>query len=176
MLLISYRRSRRDGTVGGAASSERINSVLGSGRLDTLRLAGQGLLGGVLLLCIFVSISLVPLGNASAIFFCTPVFTFAFAVCMLRERLGVYRATISVLMLAGVLLITRPPFVFGADPSPDPTGKQNNFNVFGYAVAVMVPVLSAIVSIITRQLRHLRAGVQIVWFGFGALVVSTGGV
>jgi drug/metabolite transporter (DMT)-like permease len=73
----------------------------------------QGLLGGLLLLCIFVTIKLVPLGNASAIFFCTPVFTFVFAVCMLGERMGAYRVAISTVMLAGVLLITHPPFVFG---------------------------------------------------------------
>ncbi len=48
------------------------------------RLLIQGILGGTLLLCIFVAIKHVPLGNSSAIFFCTPVFTFAFAVCMLR--------------------------------------------------------------------------------------------
>ena len=33
----------------------------------------QGLFGGMLLLAIFVAVRHVPLGNASAIFFCTPV-------------------------------------------------------------------------------------------------------
>jgi drug/metabolite transporter (DMT)-like permease len=40
----------------------------------------------------------------------------------------------------------------------------------------MVPVLSAIVSIITRQLKHLRAGLLVLWFGLGALAVSAGGL
>ncbi len=58
-------------------------SILGPTN-QRLRLLIQGILGGTLLLCIFVAIKHVPLGNSSAIFFCTPVFTFAFAVCMLK--------------------------------------------------------------------------------------------
>ncbi len=79
------------------------------------RIACQGLMGGALLLCIFVAITHVPLGSASAIFFCTPVFTFLFAVTMLKERMGAYRLAISALMVSGVLLITRPPFIFKPD-------------------------------------------------------------
>ena len=46
----------------------------------------QGLLGGILLAAMFIAIKLVPLGNASAIMFCTPVFTFIMAPFMLGER------------------------------------------------------------------------------------------
>ena len=77
------------------------------------RIVLQGMGGGLLLLFIYMAIQRVPLGNSSAIFFCTPVFTFVFAVCMLGERMGLYRVFISLLMLAGVCLITRPPFIFG---------------------------------------------------------------
>ena len=70
----------------------------------------QGMLGGVLLACMFVAVKFVPLGNASAIMFCTPVFTFFMAPCMLpgrEERLGIYRMFITLLMSLGVLFITR---------------------------------------------------------------------
>ena len=56
-----------------------------------VRTVMQGMLGGVLLLCMFNAIKHVPLGNSSAIMFCTPVFTFMFAPCMLREHCGIYR-------------------------------------------------------------------------------------
>ena len=73
----------------------------------------QGLLGGVLLACMFVAVKYVPLGNASAIMFCTPIFTFFMAPCMLGERLGLYRIFITLLMAFGVLFITRPTAIFG---------------------------------------------------------------
>lgn len=63
--------------------------------------------GGLLLLFIYIAIQHVPLGNGSAIFFCTPVFTFIFAICMLGERMGIYRVLISASMLAGVVMIAR---------------------------------------------------------------------
>jgi drug/metabolite transporter (DMT)-like permease len=53
----------------------------------------QGMLGGLLLLCMFNAIKHVPLANSSAIMFCTPVFTFVLAPCMLREQCGIYRYT-----------------------------------------------------------------------------------
>ena len=51
-----------------------------------VRTVVQGLLGGVLLAAMFSGVRIVPLGNASAIMFCTPVFTFLMAPFMLRER------------------------------------------------------------------------------------------
>ena len=51
-----------------------------------LRTTVQGLLGGVLLASMFTAVKIVPLGNSSAIMFCTPVFTFLMATFMLGER------------------------------------------------------------------------------------------
>ena len=151
------------------------------------RIVTQGLLGGFLLLCLFIAIKHVPLGSASAIFFCTPVFTFVFAVTMLKERLGAYRVLISALMIGGVLLITRPPFIFPPDFVPshhDGNGTQQHqgqgdeseaFSTMGYMCAIAVPLFSAIVSIMCRQLKEVRPSVLMLWFGVGALIVSVGG-
>ncbi len=151
-----------------------------------LRIVAQGVLGGCLLLCIFIAVKLVPLGNASAIFFCTPVFTFLFARFMLSERVGCYRLLISALMLAGVALITRPPFIFPEDKihvnstdhgnSTDHHRADEGFNVAGYLCAVAVPLLSAVVSILTRQLKEVSPSVLMFWFGVGALFVAVGGL
>ena len=143
----------------------------------TGRIVLQGIGGGLLLLFIYMAIQRVPLGNSSAIFFCTPVFTFVFAVCMLGERMGLYRVMISLLMLAGVCLITRPPFIFGPDhPRGGHHGLEDSFNVLGYVLAFMVPVMSAVVSIVTRQLKHIHPSVLMLWFGFGGLAVALGGM
>ena len=197
--------------------------------LDRLKLVGQGVLGGCLLLCIFIAIKNVPLGNASAIMFTTPFWTFLFAVCMLGEPMLIYRVSISAAMVAGVVFITRPPFVFPPDapavpvhadnctlpanstltshhallagpyfiPSPaswdatacPPSGDNDPgraaakvddlasfYNFIGYACCIGVPLLSAVVSILTRQLRHVPAPVLMFWFALGSLVVGTVGL
>ena len=102
-------------------------SIMGP-RENRTRIFLQGFLGGLLLLCIFVAIKHVPLGNGSAIFFCTPVFTFFFAMFMLNENLGAYRGMISSLMIVGVILITRPPFFFGHDDAGPSGGNSSDFN------------------------------------------------
>ena len=73
---------------------EIFDSILDQSKMDIffgpkevrLRTVIQGLLGGILLAALFGAVSIVPLGNASAIMFCTPVFTFLMAPFMLRER------------------------------------------------------------------------------------------
>lgn len=75
----------------------------------------QGLFGGILLLCIFYSVTHIPLGNASAIFFLTPTMTFILAPFMLRERTGIFRIAVIVCMLAGVIMIDRPTIFYPSD-------------------------------------------------------------
>lgn len=134
----------------------------------------QGVFGGLLLLAIFVAVKHVPLGNASAIFFCTPVATFLFASFMLEESFGLYRAFISLLMVTGVLLITRPPVLFPVDS--EQKDKEEDGNLVGYMAAICVPILSAVVSIWTRQCRNVTASVLMFWFAAGAFIVAFGGI
>lgn len=193
------------------------------------RLVIQGILGGLLLLCIFVAIKNVPLGNASSIFFCTPVFTFILAVFMLNERMGCYRGLISILMITGVILITRPPIFFPSEAIPvkcEPAHDNltignmmmattaftlagpgipyhdlklqqqdhhqpdchnqtqpdevnhvegTNYTLVGYLCCIAVPCLSALVSILTRQLKVFHPAILMFWFGVGAFIVGVGG-
>jgi len=160
------------------------------------RTVTQGLLGGGLLACVFVAVRLVPLGNASAIMFCTPIFTFVMAPCFLggrAERLGVYRMVIILLMTLGVLFITRPDGIFGPSiPEPSETGSlvydgltvtlnsvQRDYPssdaIYGYCCCVLVPFLSALISLITRQCNLAQVPIYILmfWFGMGAIIVCT---
>ena len=63
------------------------------------------------MLSVFVAIQYVPLGNAGAIFACTPVATFIFAWPLLGEPIKGYRMIIITLMMSGVILMTRPNFL-----------------------------------------------------------------
>jgi len=129
----------------------------------------QGSFGGLLLLAIFVAVKHVPLGNASAIFFCTPVFTFLFAICTLGEYLKLFRGLVMTLLLTGVVVITRPSF-FGFTPDKDMSeGSLTATTTMGYIAAWLVPVLSAFVSIWTRQCRNVNAQLLMFWFGCGSL-------
>jgi drug/metabolite transporter (DMT)-like permease len=98
---------------------------------------------------------------------------------MLNEPMGLLRAAISVFMVMGVVLITRPPFVFGHEDSdsekPPEERRPVSYYVLGYVFAVMVPFLSAIVSILTRQCRHIYPQVLMFWFAAGTFFVGAFG-
>lgn len=131
------------------------------------KIFAQGTFGGLLLLAIFVAIEHVPLGNASAIFFCTPVFTFIFATFTLGEPLKAYRILIIVFMLTGVTLITRPSWM--GFPKDHEKIESTDENVtLGYICAILVPTLSAIVSIWTRQCRKVQVTIVMFWFAIGS--------
>ena len=94
---------KRIGPLGGSAEPWQVKA----------KVVGQGALGGLLLLCVYYTVAHIPIGNASAIFFCSPMFTFMFATVTLDEKLGLFRVMLSLFMLGGVTLMSRPPFIFG---------------------------------------------------------------
>ncbi|EDW38010.1 GL12375 [Drosophila persimilis] len=63
-----------------------------------------------------------PLADASVIIFSTPVFVAIFARAFLKEPCTMFNVITINITLVGVVLITRPPFVFGeTTPPPDRT-------------------------------------------------------
>ena len=116
---------------------------------------------------------------------------------MLGERFGCYRLLISIFMITGVILITRPGAFFPPDDSKSyPTNMSINYSngsgpfvdskcvwgessmitnsTLGYVAGVFVPILSAIVSIWTRQCKNIDATILMFWFGVGTFVVAIG--
>ena len=137
-------------------------SIFGPDRKSSINLALQAVFGGILLWGVFYAVEHVPLGNATAIFFCTPIATFIFAKYMLKERLALYRISIIVFMTIGVIFITRPQFLGFEQES-----NKENGTILGYVAAISVPFLSAVVSIWTRKCRKMSSMVVMFWFGVG---------
>lgn len=165
-------------------------------------LCGQGAIGAVLLISIFIAVRNVPLGSASAIFFCTPVFTYLFSAWLLEDEFfGAFRIIICCLMLSGVILITRPEFMFSDimnEIESDNTSKNNGTllstlyipyyklsmgnrsdskSLDSYLlVAFLVPILSAVVSICTRKCKNVDICLVTFYFGLGSLFTSIAGL
>jgi drug/metabolite transporter (DMT)-like permease len=76
----------------------------------------------------------IPLADATAIGFASPLFTVALAAAWLRERVSPRRWAGVVIGLLGVLLALRPPFLFGGEALPPaallPLGTAALFAVY----------------------------------------------
>jgi drug/metabolite transporter (DMT)-like permease len=60
------------------------------------------------MMCIFIAFALMPLADAIAINFSSPLFTTLLSILILKERVGVHRWTALVIGFVGVLLVTHP--------------------------------------------------------------------
>ena len=123
------------------------------------RIAAQGIVGGFLLLSIFEAVQRLPIGDCTAIFFSNPACTLVLSIFLLGDHCGLYRTFIGGILVAGVVIISRPPTFFPAEPLPQPqnmtsddsdTVMKEPYDMVGLGFAVAVPITSAWIAIITR--------------------------
>ena len=113
------------------------------------RLGLQAVTANILVFCYYEAMLRLPLGDAGAIMFSSPVFTMLMSVFILRERFGVYRLLVSIILVAGVIIVSRPPAIFG-DPEADLQGVKQSSDVLGILAAVVGSLLSAWTKIIVK--------------------------
>lgn len=160
-------------------------SVLGpSGDFKTrIKLAAQATISGCLLLCYFEGIRRLPLGDFGAIAFSSPAFTMVLSIFMLKEHCGIYRCMVAIILTVGVVLISRPPVLFpddggggGGQDEPQAGGAGHTevemIDYLGIMFALAGSALSAWVTIIARQLRHVHFSIQVFWFSLGGEIIS----
>ena len=71
--------------------------------------------GGLRLLFIFTSFSRLPLGDSTSILFSSPVIVMFLSIFILKESCGIFRLIAAATLITGVVLIAKPPVVFGSD-------------------------------------------------------------
>ena len=71
-----------------------------------------GIIVGIINLSDLIAISFMPLGDAMVIILSSVLPTVILSRIFLKERLKLYKLICTVLILCGIILITRPPFLF----------------------------------------------------------------
>jgi len=144
------------------------------------RIAAQAIVGGFLLLSIFEAVERLPIGDCTAIFFSNPAFTLILSAFLLRDHCGLYRTMIGSVLVAGVVIISRPPALFPSQPVAENNNKhqvmKEPYDLIGLGFALAVPILSAWIAIITREARHVHYSVLVFWFAVGGLFISVIGI
>lgn len=111
-----------------------------------------------------------PLADASVIVFSVPVFVSIFARIFLKEPCGIFNVISIVLTLIGVILITRPPIIFGSVAKSLLNIDEDSSNPWGAAAAFGSTLFGANVYILLRALKGLHFSVIMTNFGSFALV------
>jgi drug/metabolite transporter (DMT)-like permease len=128
-------------------------------------LLARGLIGFGGLSAFFFALTRLPLADATVIQYTNPVFTAVLAAVFLSERIRGRDVALVLVSLVGVVLMTRPGFLFG--------GLDQRLDPFVVAVALGGAILSAGAYVTVRELSRTEDPVVIVfWFAMVATVGS----
>ncbi len=114
----------------------------------------RGMIGVVMLCCFIYAYAAMPLADAYAIFFTSPLFLTALSVPMLKEKVGIHRWAAVLVGFAGVMVMVKP-------------GGDGFFSV-GAAAALFGTMIYALNVIATRKLsRTETTGAITLYFTVG---------
>ncbi|XP_003409051.1 solute carrier family 35 member G1 [Loxodonta africana] len=110
----------------------------------------RGVIGSVAMILIYYAFQTTSLADATVITFSSPVFTSLFAWIFLKEKYSLWDAFFTLFTITGVILIVRPPFLFGVN-----TGRMEegySVHLKGTFAAIGHAVFAALTLVILRKM------------------------
>ncbi|XP_052126325.1 solute carrier family 35 member G1-like isoform X2 [Frankliniella occidentalis] len=141
-------------------------------------LQAQGVVGALTLVLLFFSFRRLPLGDATTIIFSSPVFVLILSFLFLREPCGFFRTLVVCMLLTGVVLISKPPFLFqgssGLPAAAHAPKEAVTYDVVGYACALLATLFTAGNIVIMRKCKDVHFSVVVLTLSAWSLVLSGG--
>ncbi|XP_076256742.1 solute carrier family 35 member G1 [Rhynchophorus ferrugineus] len=125
--------------------------------------------GTTALMLSFYAFRHMPLSDASVIVFSVPVFTAVFARMFLKEPCGWFNIFSVIVTLIGVILITRPPIIFGNTIESLGDNGQTP-EIWGAVAAFSSTLFGANAFVILRALKDVHFSVIMTNFGAFAFI------
>jgi drug/metabolite transporter (DMT)-like permease len=136
-----------------------------------LMLILRSFVGTTGLMLSFYAFRHMPLADASVIVFSVPVFVSIFALIFLKEPCDSFSIVTICLTLTGVVLITRPIFIFGQSVPPLGSDESSlDTDIWGGIAAFSATLFGANAYVLLRVLKGLHFSVIMINFGFFALL------
>jgi drug/metabolite transporter (DMT)-like permease len=124
---------------------------------DRRALLLRGLFGTASLLCLYYTLVTIPFAESIVLQHLNPIFAAILAAVLLRERIGARLALASALCLAGVVAITRPATLFGAD-------EAAHLPALGIAAGLGGAVASSLVFVLIRSIGSKEDPLVVVFY------------
>ncbi|XP_061490336.1 solute carrier family 35 member G1 [Rhineura floridana] len=122
----------------------------------------RGLLGSGAMILLYYAFQVMPLADATVITFSSPVFTSLFAWIFLKEKYSLWDLLFTLFTITGVVLIARPPFLFGSKVA----GIEGNYtdHLKGTIAAVTSAVAAASTFVIIRKVGKTVHYFLSIWY------------
>jgi drug/metabolite transporter (DMT)-like permease len=113
--------------------------------------ASRTLVGTTGMMLNFLTITLLPLAETQALWFATPLFATILSAFILREAVGLHRWSAVAIGFIGVLIVVQP--------------QSGHLPIMGAAIGLVAALLTALVTILLRQLGRTEPALTTVfWF------------
>uniref|UniRef100_A0A8C0GZ90 Solute carrier family 35 member G1 n=1 Tax=Chelonoidis abingdonii TaxID=106734 RepID=A0A8C0GZ90_CHEAB len=122
----------------------------------------RGFLGSGAMILLYYAFQVMPLADATVITFSSPVFTSLLAWIFLKEKYSLWDLLFTLFTITGVVLIARPPFLFGSSI----TGIEGNYtnHLKGTIAAVVSAVSTASTFVILRKMGKSVSYFLSIWY------------
>ncbi|KAI1289654.1 Solute carrier family 35 member G1 [Halotydeus destructor] len=128
----------------------------------------RGILGFLAFSLAYTAFNLLPLGDASTIICSAPVYVSIFACLMLGEACGIFQGVVILFTLSGVVLISKPSFIFGGlDSAGDNTSRLE-----GIALSLFAALSQGLSFVYMRKLQKTPASVTIAWLSMVSIALG----
>ncbi|KAG0372780.1 hypothetical protein BGX24_012582, partial [Mortierella sp. AD032] len=151
----------------------------------------RGLAGSFGLGFFFYALSVMPLADATVVFFLGPTFTAILGRIVLKEPFGPLDATASAITMCGVVLVAKPTFLFPTPPPSPPSTpgegegvglfkqhEQEYNRLFGTIAGLCGAMCSAVAYVLVRKIgkQGAHSMQHVTYFGVVSCFVSTIGL
>ncbi|XP_022252826.1 solute carrier family 35 member G1-like [Limulus polyphemus] len=126
-------------------------------RKTMLILLLRGILGSLALSLLTYSYTLLPIGDAASLYFCSPLYTMLFSICLLKHRCKPADVLAVLLCLLGVVLLYKPAFLF-----TDQTNHSEEVlksRLFGAMIATCGALCDALLFVCSNSLCKVHYSV-----------------
>ncbi|KAG8537430.1 hypothetical protein GDO81_024379, partial [Engystomops pustulosus] len=121
----------------------------------------RGLLGSTAMILLYYAVQSMPLADATVITFSSPAFTCIFACIFLKEKCKIWDIVFMFFTITGVVLIARPPFLFGSNNSFE---DDDSDHMKGSIAAVASAVCASLTLVVLRKMGKSVHYLLSIWF------------
>ncbi|XP_020819834.1 solute carrier family 35 member G1 [Phascolarctos cinereus] len=122
----------------------------------------RGIFGSTAMILLYYAFQLMPIADATVITFTTPVFTSLFAWIYLKEKYSVWDLFFTIFAIAGVILIARPPFLFGYSTAG--LEENHSYHLRGALAAICGAMFAALTLVILRKVGKSVHHLLSIWY------------
>ena len=123
----------------------------------------QGLINAFIIFTCYLAILNIPIGDALAIIFSSPVFTLILTFLVLGHQHSLWKMIFACIVFIGVVMIIQPPLLFGITTTT--AGISEGNNLFGILMAVTTAILGGFRSTILHYLKDVNSIILVFWTG-----------